>query len=330
MSCNCNNLNSNDASDKDTHRAERIKRVSEYSDLSKALSHIVVMGHDSNSNAIEAFLQYAHNNNISLKQFWVIEDEHNNVVAACLAIPNTGRTSMMFTSNPHTSAQIDTLARLITHVSANLDRKMNTIAQAILSFEEQSILKAFIKAGYLKLANLSYLQRNVNAKVKGLSKLKWPEKVTVETFNPDNEIGFKEAIIASYENTLDCPDLCGLRDINDVIDGHKGTGIFNPTLWYLVRYDNTPAAVLLLNKTGAGLPKNDVELSYIGVGARFRGMGIGRILLQYGLTQLSEKHHNIHKITLAVDEDNKPALRLYKDFGFYKTDRRIALILSIK
>ena len=152
----------------------------------------------------------------------------------------------------------------------------------------------------------------------------WPGDTTIEPYSPENEEDFKSAIVASYQDTLDCPGLCELRTIDDVLDGHKGVGDFNPKLWTLVRVNSQPAAVLLLSYFPN---QSTLELTYLGVGAQYRGRQLGQRLVRRTLTAAQE--YNAKRITLAVDDQNTPAIRLYKHAGFRRIDRRTAMILAV-
>src|SRR5690606_32125084 len=104
-------------------------------------------------------------------------------------------------------------------------------------------------ADFAPLAKLVYMQRateQLGSRVAqeefghGLRTIHWSEAVADV---------FARAILASYEDTLDCPKLLGLRDIDDVITGHKATGRFEPSMWtVLLDADDQPAAVMLLNE----------------------------------------------------------------------------------
>jgi ribosomal protein S18 acetylase RimI-like enzyme len=126
---------------------------------------------------------------------------------------------------------------------------------------------------------------------------------------------------ASYEATLDCPALCGVRRTEDILAGHMAAGQFKPDLWTLLECDGQPAGVLLLN------PVPDaqcLELVYIGLSVAARGRGLGRRLMEHALWQAAEQPQPV--IAVAVDRANVPATRLYRDFSFYRVATRVAMI----
>src|SRR5690606_2862219 len=129
----------------------------------------------------------------------------------------------------------------------------------------------------------------------------------------------------SYENTLDCPGLRGLRETRDILCGHQATGTFDPSLWTLLFERGAACGALLLNP----VPHHrSIELVYLGLAPRARGRGCGKLLLQHGLALLASRDERI--VSLAVDEQNAPALALYRSAGFTLSLRRIALVRSLR
>jgi RimJ/RimL family protein N-acetyltransferase len=138
----------------------------------------------------------------------------------------------------------------------------------------------------------------------------------------DNDTGaLIAALDRSYEQTLDCPELCGLRRTHDVLDSHRATGAWSPALWWLVYLHDQPHGCLLINHCPE---HSSVELVYLGVSPQLRGRGLGTRLLDLGLSLLAgvEADH----IACAVDLRNIPARRLYERAGFREFGRRIALV----
>src|SRR5690606_38925319 len=165
-----------------------------------------------------------------------------------------------------------------------------------------------------------YLSRAVpSARYKPV--LKWPEGASIEPYTDEARNDFLVALDASYEETLDCPELRGLRATSDVLEGHMATPTFDPALWTLMRLNGAPVGVLLLNPSPAS---RSVELVYFGLARAARGRGIERTLLRHGLRLVAgrrEKH-----IALAVDERNEPARGLYASEGFRRVFSKSAFI----
>src|SRR5690606_41179312 len=128
--------------------------------------------------------------------------------------------------------------------------------------------QALMGAGFRKLAHLIYMQRPIRGPATPLN-LRPPLRML--TCTPANEPAFAAAILASYEQTLDCPGLLGLRTIDDIIAGHMATGQFVPDLWMALYEGDKPAAVMLLGS----LPQRQaLELVYLGVSVSHRRQGL--------------------------------------------------------
>jgi ribosomal protein S18 acetylase RimI-like enzyme len=144
------------------------------------------------------------------------------------------------------------------------------------------------------------------------------------TWSQANRQTFAKAILASYEQTLDCPGLLGMRQIDDIIAGHMATGQFVPELWMALYREEEPAAVMLL---GALPQRQALELVYLGVSVPFRRQGMARRLVDHAIHLAHRRRCN--KLMLAVDEHNSPALKLYRSMHFIATARRTALVLAL-
>jgi ribosomal protein S18 acetylase RimI-like enzyme len=154
--------------------------------------------------------------------------------------------------------------------------------------------------------------------------LEQPHKVNrlkCVTYADERLPDFLRTLEATYEGSLDCPHLSGLRDTLDVFRGHQHTGIGHPSLWFLAYMDNEPVGILLM----AGVVDRPcLEIVYMGVDARARGRRIGDALLSQAFSVARERRSEA--LTLAVDGNNVYAWRLYRRWGFRETTRRRAWI----
>ena len=79
---------------------------------------------------------------------------------------------------------------------------------------------------------------------------------------PAHRERLKKLIDATYQNSLDCPKLNDVRDMEAVLEGYQSSGVFWPELWSIVQFDGQDVGCLLL----ADHPEYDnVELVYMGV-----------------------------------------------------------------
>lgn len=121
----------------------------------------------------------------------------------------------------------------------------------------------------------------------------------------------------SYRDTLDYPQLNGLRAVDEVLESYESIGSSGTSLWRIVRYGNEEIGCLLL----ADHPEDgNLELVYMGVLPRFRGMGWGTSLVAYACRTAVQRARQ--RVVLAVDAGNAPALRIYRSLGFSVLDQR--------
>jgi ribosomal protein S18 acetylase RimI-like enzyme len=268
------------------------------------------------------FLAYARDHDVSLEAMWSSLADDGSVAATVLAVPNPGRTSILFSSNPDGADDVARHAALIRHATEALAERDCHLAQVLIEPQDRLQQEAFAAGGFTLLAHLSYLERALPRRGPAA---RCPEGVTVEPYALSMQPELERVLEASYEGTLDCPGLRGLRRTEDIVAGHMGTGEFDPALWTILRIDGRAEGVLLLNRATSS---NTIELVYIGLAPNARGRGAGRFLLRHGLGLIAGGTQRA--ITLAVDDDNAPALALYRSEGFRRVLRRIALICPLR
>jgi ribosomal protein S18 acetylase RimI-like enzyme len=127
----------------------------------------------------------------------------------------------------------------------------------------------------------------------------------------------------SYAQSLDCPELTGVRTTSDVLAGHRATGEFDPGLWSVAMRGEEPVGILLL----APIPNASIaELVYCGVAQPARRKGVAHALLLRALTLT--RSVSATSLTLAVDHRNVPARRLYDRWQFVPFAARAAWIAT--
>jgi len=268
------------------------------------------------------FVEHVTERGTSLDQLWCSLDEHGRVVASALGVANPGRTAMIFVSPPTDVTRAHASA-LTAHLCGELGRNGAALAQALLP-EDASVERAVLNdAGFLDLTVLISMERRLPRRSEIRSEFDapaLPPGVAIEPWDPDDRALLISVLDASYEETLDCPGLCGLRRTEDILDGHLHSGRLERTLWSILHVDGVACGAILLSPNGG----DAIELVYLGLARSVRGRGLGRRLLLHGLAALVGRHERV--ICLAVDERNAPATRLYGSFGFRPLQRRLALI----
>lgn len=93
------------------------------------------------------------------------------------------------------------------------------------------------------------------------------------------------------------------------LDDRKAESWFSPEDFLLLWDDDTLAAFCWLKVEGT-----IGELYAVGVDPARQGEGLGRVLMDAGLSRLAER--GIREAALYVEADNEPALKLYARYGF--------------
>lgn len=269
---------------------------------------------------VDNFLHYTTRQNLDLSNLWAAQ-AGDHLLAACLIVPSPGRTSMIFLSPIRDHGGLEVTGKLISATVGGIDRQQVRLVQALLDPGQHFETKALIDAGFTSLAELIYMQRRTE---RGDVSLHLPEGVEAVTWSPQARPLFTEAILSSYEQTRDCPGLVGLREIDDIIAGHMAAGVFEPDLWLALHHGDEPAGVMLLNRMTHDA---SVELVYLGLTPRWRGHGLGRMLVTRGLAQAHAR--GLRNMLLAVDSANAPAKRLYESLRFSAHARKRALIFAL-
>lgn len=250
-------------------------------------------------------------------------DESGTLVHAVVALPQPGRTAMIFTARPAKRRLLPDLGRVIEAACAAMTPDQATLAQSLIDPEDDLRRDALLAAGFTELSTLCYMQRRLaHPAISGPQHI---DGVSFEAWRPQLKADFIHVLEASYQQTLDCPGLTGIRLTEDVLAGHRGAGEFDPSLWTLMRLEGEPIGVMLLNPVPAA---DCIELVYLGLASSVRGRGYGALLMQRGMWLCAGRPETY--FTLAVDETNTPALALYRRFGLRRITRKLALIRKLK
>ncbi len=114
----------------------------------------------------------------------------------------------------------------------------------------------------------------------------------------------------SYESTMDCPKMNGLRMVQDTWDGYVASAQGDLREWWICEQDSEIRGCLLLTR----LSDDSMELTYMALLPAYRGMGLGPRMLDFALQRCVEV--GVETLVLSVDCENAPALRLYEKRGF--------------
>jgi ribosomal protein S18 acetylase RimI-like enzyme len=140
--------------------------------------------------------------------------------------------------------------------------------------------------------------------------------LTVEPYSPGNAATFSETLLASYDGTLDCPELNDTRTGDEILAGYRDASPSGIREWSLVSRRGKAVAVLMLSAPDRGA----WALTYLGITPAARGVGLGRSMTRIAIRRAGVA--GAPGLTLNVDLRNVPALRLYASEGFSEYSRR--------
>ncbi len=269
------------------------------------------------------FLRFTMYRGIDLNDLWIAE-MGGQIAWAILPVVSPGRTMLLFSPTEVAQAVSECCARPLVERVLEHHRRDRAIdlAQVLLDPEDRSAIEVYRACQFETLAELIYLDRDVRrAHEKAL-----PPGFAWESYTPASHLDFAKTVAATYEGSLDCPRLNGRRQIEDVLAGHKAAGEFDPSLWFLLRApDGAAAGTLLLSRSTR---TDALELVYLGLLKTYRGNGLGDVLVQHALTTAARI--GCRRLSLAVDSQNTPALRLYHRHGLSRLCTRVALLRDLR
>jgi ribosomal protein S18 acetylase RimI-like enzyme len=244
-------------------------------------------------------------------------------VAACLIVPSPGRVGIVFHS-PSQAPGVDggCLAAVVRESSREALDDGLSFVQSLVAPGRGGDVAALTAAGFERLAELIYMRLDLAAAVPAADDEGWLWR----DCRPFDAAELAATITGTYEDSLDCPALCGLRELSDVLASHRASGVFNPETWWIAYISGRAAGCVLVNDSGTGA--EDMDLVYMGVVRHFRGRGLGRAMVRRAAGWARRNRRSA--LTVAVDASNVYAKAIYDRQGFRQTVRRLAYMRSAR
>lgn len=272
-------------------------------------------GVPADSQEVLDFLTLAEQRGLGIGDMWVAQRDLQ-MIWALLAMPTPGRTVLLFLPN-HFSKD-DAMAALVDAVCDHFGSRDVRLAQLLLDPRDIAGQRLFASHGFRRMAELIYMHAQVRAQAMPPA---LPPGFAWESYSSRTHRLFADTIVQTYRDSLDCPGLNGLREIDDVLAGHKGAGQFNPRYWFVLTERGIGRGALLLSKI-AGI--DAAELVYLGLVPEARRRGLGEVLMHQGIASTSEM--GATRLSMAVDSANVPAMKLYCRFGAARAGSKIAMM----
>jgi mycothiol synthase len=288
--------------------------------LSDALSLMLAgPGQKAQMAQMVVFMQSAKARGMDLSQIRVAMRGGQMLYAALPSIL-PGKSLLLIAGTPANPQSADAARLLLGQIVEEYQSADLCMMQTLVEPHDVELINLFQSCGFTRLAELVYLETQPRALNWKLPDDTWE----LVSYSPELHGAFAQAILESYQGTLDCPGLNGVRGVEDIIEGHKGSGKFEPEHWLLLRQSGRPAGVLLLARTPAS---DALDLVYIGLSPWARGKGLASELMKLAVSRALEL--SCGRLTTAVDAQNTPAIQMYYRVGMQRIGSRLALMRVI-
>lgn len=239
--------------------------------------------------------------------------ESDLVRGAMICLPVPGASALVWPPQAEPGEQRTAIENaLMTNGCAWLRGRGVRVAQSLLEEHDQQLAEPLLRNGFRKVTSLAYMRHDL-IRVPGRP----TDPLRYQTYREVDRALFRATLEQTYVGTLDCPELNGVRSMDEIVIGHVSQGRHDPDRWWLAFVDDLPVAVLLLT----AIPEwRGWDLSYLGVVPTARRKGFARNLAHKALSEARRAGQS--KLTLSVDRRNLPARVLYESLGFVSYDRR--------
>jgi ribosomal protein S18 acetylase RimI-like enzyme len=237
------------------------------------------------------------------------------VVGALVCLPVAGASGLVWPPQVEAGPEEWALEdELIQYALAWLRQRGAKLIQTLLAPDDAHLGVPLERNGFVHVTSLWYLRRGLNDQYPMAA---LPGELTCLPYRGHDRELFHATLMRTYEQTQDCPELNGLRSLEEIIAGHRAQGWHDPDRWWVALRQGRPAGVLLLTE----MPDAPAwDISYVGVVPEERGRGVGRALTCKALHEA--RAGGATCLTLSVDSRNRPAWNLYESLDFRPHDRR--------
>ncbi len=245
----------------------------------------------------------------------LLATEGGTPVGAMVCLPVPGASGLVWppqaVEGPGRAEVEDALVRRAT---AWLRQRGAKLGQCLLSQEEARLAGPLLRNGFAHVTTLCYMQHDLSSSA---ARGDGADLRCVPYNELADPAALHETLLRTYEGTEDCPEISGVRGVEEIIAGHRAQGKHDPARWWLALAGGRPVGVLLLCEVPEWAAW---DVAYVGVVPEARGRGYGRALMHKAVAEA--RADGVARLTLSVDVRNRRAWRLYTDLGFEPHDRR--------
>jgi ribosomal protein S18 acetylase RimI-like enzyme len=252
----------------------------------------------------------------------LVARQGDTVIGAMVCLPVAGASALLWPPQTHQRNDQNAIEdQLLGYALSWLESQGVRLVQALLTEFEAGLAAPLERTGFRHITGLKYMRREPRPAATR-------ENKAVLRFQPyrlADPVRFRGTLLATYEETLDCPEISGIRTVEQVIAGHRAQGQFDDGRWWLAWLEEEPVGVLL---TIAMPDTRSWDLSYLGLVPSARQRGLGKLLLDHALDAAASA--GASSLTLCVDRRNFPALRLYERAGFQAYEEREVYLAIVR
>jgi len=224
-----------------------------------------------------------------------------------------GKTAIISPPRPSDTQPPQVIRELLIQIVAKLSRQNVQLVQVFLPKDPGAEESLLIDAGFHRAATLVYL-----VSLSGTFPAARPDDdFEFLSYSPSLHGRLAHVIERTYVGSLDCPAVEHVRSIEDVLEGYRTIGVFDPARWMIVRREGGDVGCLLLADDAAN---NQSELTYMGVIPAARGLGVGAAIVRHAQWLTGQARRE--RLVLAVDANNEPAIVVYAAANFVQWDER--------
>jgi ribosomal protein S18 acetylase RimI-like enzyme len=282
-------------------------------------------GGATDAKGIVDFVAFANERGMGLSGLHVAERGAGKLVSAALPVVSPGRTMLLLLPTGGGRGADRATTQLLDAVCRHGVEQGVHLAQVLVDPADTATETLLADHGFARMAELYYLQQQVSAEPAATNPPPLPHRMRWVTYSTQTHEAFGRAILESYQQSLDCPALNGLREVDDIIAGHQASGTFLPDSWFLLYEEQAPLGVLLMGES----PRSEsIELVYLGLSPAARGRGLSELMMRQAAAVVARR--GMSKMYLAVDSRNTPALKLYYRHGMQRVGSKLAMLKDLR